>query len=355
MKLHSHQQRQENLWLALEIGNSRLHWALFIDKNLDCTWDTDHLSESVIQHLSQCQTLDDFPPHKRRGRGGAWGCGGEVSTSEHETSASEHETSTSEHETSTSEHETSTSEHETSTSEHETSTSEHGTSTSEHGTSTSEHGTSTSEHETSASEHETSHSPIPILLASVVPSQTALWQSYSNVRVITLNQIPLKGVYPTLGIDRALALWGAAKTWGFPMLVIDAGTALTFTGVDANQCLVGGAILPGLGLQLATLNQNTGQLPLLETGNFACLAPRFAMNTAEAIQSGVIYTVVAGIKDFMTAWWELFPQGNVAIKGGDRALLLNYLQVLYPKIAARLIVEENLIFWGMREIVKSEE
>lgn len=82
--------------------------------------------------------------------------------------------------------------------------------------------------------------PLPLYLASVVPSQTALWQTYPDVRVITLDQIPLQGIYPTLGIDRALALWGAGETWGWPMLAIDAGTALTLTGADANRCLVGG-------------------------------------------------------------------------------------------------------------------
>ncbi len=30
---------------------------------------------------------------------------------------------------------------------------------------------------------------------------------------------------------------------------------------------------------------------------------------------------------------------------------MNYLQALYPEIAARLIVEPNLVFWGMRERV----
>jgi type III pantothenate kinase len=87
---------------------------------------------------------------------------------------------------------------------------------------------------------------IVLSLASVVPNQTALWQDYSNVHEITLDQVPLQGIYPTLGIDRALALWGAGETWGWPMLVIDAGTALTLTGADANRCLIGGAILPGL-------------------------------------------------------------------------------------------------------------
>jgi type III pantothenate kinase len=263
------------IWLALEIGNSRLHWALFIGKKLYSAWDTDHLAESVIQQLAKCQTLDNLllaisPPHQKIRR-----------------------------------------------------------------------------KNTSSSPP----SPPPILIASVVPSQTAIWQTYPNTRVITLDQVPLKGVYPTLGIDRALALWGAGKTWGFPMLVIDAGTALTFTAADGNEYLVGGAILPGLGLQFATLGQQTGQLPLIETRNFASLPPRFALNTTEAIQSGVVHTILAGIKDFVEAWWQLFPDGKIAIKGGDRTLLLNYLQALYPQIAAPLIVEPNLIFWGMREII----
>ncbi|MBN3899821.1 MAG: pantothenate kinase, partial [Nostoc sp. NOS(2021)] len=194
----------------------------------------------------------------------------------------------------------------------------------------------------------------PLLIASVVPSKTALWQTYPNTRVITLDQVPLKGMYPTLGIDRALALWGAGKTWGFPMLVIDAGTALTFTAADANQCLIGGAILPGIGLQFATLGQQTEQLPFVEKGSFASLPSRFALNTTEAIQSGVVYTILAGIKDFIEAWLQLFPDGKIAIKGGDRTLLINYLQALYPEIAPRLIVEPNLIFWGMLEILMND-
>jgi type III pantothenate kinase len=194
--------------------------------------------------------------------------------------------------------------------------------------------------------------PLRIVIASVVPQQTALWEGYPHVRVITLDQIPLKHTYPTLGIDRALALWGAGMTWGFPMLVIDAGTALTFTGADAEKCLVGGAILPGVGLQLASLGQKTGQLPQLNVETMQSLPPRFALNTPEAIQSGVIYTLLAGIKDFITDWWQLFPDSKVAMKGGDRILLFNYLQALYPEIAERLIVEPNLIFWGMQKTLQ---
>ena len=193
--------------------------------------------------------------------------------------------------------------------------------------------------------------PTPLIFASVVPTQTALWQNYPGVRLITLDQVPLLGMYSTLGIDRALALYGAGKTWGFPMLVIDAGTALTFTGADANQCLVGGAILPGLGLQLTSLGQKTGQLPLLETRLITALPPRFALDTTAAIQSGVIYTLLAGIKDFIQTWLSIFPNSKLAITGGDSKLLIDYLQIQCPEIATQLIIEKNLIFWGMREIV----
>ena len=193
--------------------------------------------------------------------------------------------------------------------------------------------------------------PIPLILASVVPSQTALWQIYPHLRLITLEDVPLGGMYPTLGIDRALAVWGAGITWGFPALVIDAGTALTFTGIDNHQCLVGGAILPGLGLQFASLAQKTGQLPLLETRIMTSLPPRFAMNTSDAIQSGVIYILLSGIKDFLEAWWRLFPHSQIVITGGDSHLLKNYLQQQFPDIANRLIVDNNLIFQGVGNIV----
>ncbi|CEJ46019.1 Type III pantothenate kinase (PanK-III) (Pantothenic acid kinase) [Umezakia ovalisporum] len=255
--------KRENIWLALEIGNSRLHWGLFRDKSLDYTWDTDHLSE--------CQTINDLPAELL------------------------------------------------------------------HFSISREVGEKISFH-------------TPIFLASVVPHQTKLWQTHPHVRVIALEQIPLLNMYPTLGIDRALALWGAGKTWGFPMLVIDAGTALTFTGADGHQSLVGGAIMPGIGLQFTTLSEKTGQLPQVKT-EIMSLPRRFSLNTQEAIQSGIIYTVLAGIKDFIAAWWQLFPESKIVLKGGDAILVVRHLRFLFPEIAENLILEPNLTFWGMWEIV----
>jgi len=268
---HSPAKNQQYLSLALIIGNSRVHWALFIDKTLYLTGDTFHLSASIIQQLAQFPTLDNWL--------------GVISLPNN-------------------------------------------------------------------IPHISPDYPMPVILASVVPQQTALWQIYPYLRLITLADVPLQRMYPTLGIDRALALWGAGITWGFPTLVIDSGTALTFTGVDSHKCLLGGAILPGLGLQLSSLGQKTGQLPLLETSLITTLPPRFAMNTSEAIQSGVIYTLLSGIKDFIEAWWGLFPDSQMIITGGDSKLLKNHLQQQFPEIGKRLIVDNNLIFQGIGNIIQ---
>ncbi|MEA5569654.1 pantothenate kinase [Calothrix sp. UHCC 0171] len=188
-----------------------------------------------------------------------------------------------------------------------------------------------------------------IAIASVVPRQTEIWQNYTNVQIITLQDVPLKGMYPTLGIDRALGLYGAGNNFGFPILVIDAGTALTFTGANQKQEFAGGAILPGLSLQLTTLANRTGQLPNVELPQQ--LPQRLAMNTPGAIQSGVIYSLLAGIRDFVETWWWDFPDGKVIMTGGDSKIIHAYWRSHYPHIRDRITVERHLILWGMRELI----
>ncbi len=258
-------------WLALIVGNSRLHWAWFVGEKLKRAWDTEHLPASAVQQLANCRSLADFPAG------------------------------------------------------------------------------------ISLPNQLNPKSLPPLYLASVVPSETTLWQAYPDVHLIALDQIPLQGIYPTLGIDRALALWGAGEAYGFPILVIDAGTALTFTGADANRFLVGGAILPGLGLQLQSLSQRTANLPLVEIKNGLSLPQRWALNTPKSIQSGAIYTITAGIRDFIQAWWQEFPASGVVITGGDGNLLLTYLRSRFPEIASQVVFQPYLIFWGMRAIIRNSE
>lgn len=189
---------------------------------------------------------------------------------------------------------------------------------------------------------------MPLVIASVVSQQTAIWQTYPQAQIITLDRLPLQGLYPTLGIDRALAVLGAGTKLGWPVLVIDAGTAITFTGADVEKNLVGGAILPGLRLQLSALATGTAMLPLTELPGE--LPSRWAKQTTEAIQSGIIYTVLAGMANYIEAWREEFPESKIVLTGGDRTLLLSYLGTIFPELAATIIDAPEVIFWGMATV-----
>lgn len=185
----------------------------------------------------------------------------------------------------------------------------------------------------------------PLILASVVGESTPYWAAFPQVQILTLADIPLKGIYPTLGIDRALAVLGAGTRYGWPILVIDAGTALTFTAADADHQLVGGAILPGLGLQGSSLALKTAALPRIEFPPH--LPERWATETPGAIQSGIIYTLVAGMRDFIAAWQQQYPQGAMVITGGDRNLLLSYFTKQFQDKSIHPVVDPHLIFRGM--------
>lgn len=161
-------------------------------------------------------------------------------------------------------------------------------------------------------------------VVSVVPAQTQLWQHYPDARILERSHIPLPGTYPTLGLDRALALWSAGMLYGWPVLVIDGGTALTLTGADAEGCFVGGAILPGLGLQLRSLQQNTAALPLVELP--IQLPDLWATDTQTAMQSGVVYGAIAALTHRLEQWHSTYPESHLAITGGDTAALSDYLK-----------------------------
>jgi type III pantothenate kinase len=263
----------QRIWLALSIGNSRYHWAWFIDSKLQSTWDIAYspdemLSQIVSANLTNSDLLEGFPIDLQ------------------------HQIAT----------------------------------------------------------HHLNITKLPIYLASVVPSQTAIWQQLERVKQLTLADIPLLNLYPTLGIDRALAILGAGGKYGYPALVIDGGTALTITGVDDRRSLVGGAILPGLRLQFRSLSTGTAALPEPELP--ATLPARWSENTSDAISSGILSTITAGIKDFILDWDRLFPHSLIVFTGGDGEILVRYMQSILPKsLTDRVSYDRLLLFHGIAKVV----
>ena len=177
-----------------------------------------------------------------------------------------------------------------------------------------------------------------IAIASVVPHIITSWHRLPQTQIVTTSDVPLQGLYMSMGVDRALAAFGAGETYGYPVLVIDAGTALTLTGINANKILVGGAIVAGLRSQFSSLHQNTSALPDIPIPE--TLPSRWANDTTGAMQSGVAQILLAGLQAYIDDWRSQFPNSQVVLTGGDR----NYLEKWGLQVD---IINKNLIFWGM--------
>ena len=194
-----------------------------------------------------------------------------------------------------------------------------------------------------------------VVAASVVPNAVDLLTRSVRlarpVRSLTLDDVPLLNMYPTLGIDRALGVFGAGIAYGFPTIAIDAGTALTITVANEDRELAGGAILPGFGLQLRMLSEQTAGLPPVTVPSGA-LPERFARSTRDAIRSGVGYTLAAGIREFISSWKSVYPGTSVVLTGGDSVALWRHLNLIAPDLAGCMECDPNTIFWGMRAIMQ---
>jgi len=96
-----------------------------------------------------------------------------------------------------------------------------------------------------------------------------------------------------LGADRFAALIAARQISSTPTLVVMAGTALTIDALCVNGVFLGGVILPGLSLMRASLNQQTAQLPLVESA--INTQANFARDTTTAIASGTLDACIGAI------------------------------------------------------------
>ncbi|MFO0105463.1 MAG: type III pantothenate kinase [Cyanobium sp.] len=164
-----------------------------------------------------------------------------------------------------------------------------------------------------------------------------------------LEHIPLLQAPPWLGVDRALVGWRAWRLSGSPVLVADAGTALSFTLVDGGGAFQGGRIQAGRALQLRALASHTELLPLpssapplLPSGDDPASWPR---QTAAAMERGVQAGMVAAVAE---AWRELRriePHCRLWITGGDGAWLAAALgQPCHPNLALEALAELGAAF-----------
>lgn len=139
--------------------------------------------------------------------------------------------------------------------------------------------------------------------------------------------IPFKNLYATpttLGVDRiALIARAAVKFPKKNVLVIDAGSAITYDFLNKDNNYLGGAISPGLSMRYKALNKFTANLPLLETE----FPKSFIGNsTNSAMQVGVILGTIDEIDGAISRYKEQYADLTVILTGGDADFLRDRLK-----------------------------
>ena len=156
-----------------------------------------------------------------------------------------------------------------------------------------------------------------------------------------------------LGIDRLIGAFAAAQRFGAPLVVVDAGSAVTVDWVNADGVFCGGAIMPGLRLQSKALASGTDALPDI-SWEAATGQDGPGANTVDAIRLGVLTGLAAGIDRLAIQYKKDAnrpPSGGdepptIVLTGGDAAPLSRYLRGDHKQLP-------NLVCRGLLDLTKS--
>ena len=153
---------------------------------------------------------------------------------------------------------------------------------------------------------------------------------YAKINLLELNyntKVPFMNKYSTpktLGVDRiALVSSAIANYPNRNVLIIDAGTCITYDFVNNEGIYYGGAISPGLQMRYKALNFFTEKLPLLEPSEIIDLVGN---STESSIHSGVINGVINEIDGIIKQYRKKNTDLTVVLTGGDVNFLSNRLK-----------------------------
>lgn len=152
----------------------------------------------------------------------------------------------------------------------------------------------------------------------------------------------------SIGPDRLANAAACAALHGFPAIVVDFGTAVTFDVLSTKGAYIGGVIAPGLNAMTGYLHEKTALLPRVTLRE-----PKSAVGrtTREAMLSGAVHGYRGLVREILariTA--EEFPKKKptVVATGGDAELIaqgLDLFDAVDPLLTLRglmAIAEKNL-------------
>ncbi|MDX2071374.1 MAG: type III pantothenate kinase [Haliscomenobacter sp.] len=194
-----------------------------------------------------------------------------------------------------------------------------------------------------------------VVVSSVVPQLT---QSFLHIAEHLFGQPALKvapPIYPKLklqidrpneiGTDLLANAVAAHHLYQQDCIVVDFGTALTFTTVTGEGHILGVAIAPGLKTAIASLFQKTAQLPEVP---LTLPQTPIGKNTEHAIQSGILIGYVGLVRHMLAEIRREVGEQYIAVATGGLSSILTPLQADFQHIDPMLTLE------GLRIIAETQ-
>ena len=187
-----------------------------------------------------------------------------------------------------------------------------------------------------------------MVVSSVVPAKnSAILKAARKVNVLWLDWKLKLGVeidYPnpqSIGADRLANAAAVTALHGFPAIVVDFGTAVTFDIVSGRRAYIGGVIAPGLEAMTNFLYRRTALLPKLSLKE-----PRRAVgkSTIQAMLSGAVFGYRGLVREILAqVRAEQFPHKKVHVvaTGG-------YARLIARRLPGIDVVHPNLTLEGLR-------
>ncbi len=170
-------------------------------------------------------------------------------------------------------------------------------------------------------------------------------EDHAIIQMTSMRPSPVKILYKspeTLGVDRycnAIAGWAMNRPQ--PVLVIDAGSCVTYDLVNGKGEYLGGAISPGFEMRLKAMYKFTSKLPLVSK---SVEKPSIGQTTEGSMKLGAEQGIIEEVKGFIQYFKGLEPDLKVILTGGDQTIFEQHLE-------NAIFAAQNLVLLGLNEVL----
>jgi type III pantothenate kinase len=147
--------------------------------------------------------------------------------------------------------------------------------------------------------------------------------------------------FTSLGLDRIGLMAAAVKNDKHPVLVIDAGTCVTYDIMDSQKTHLGGVISPGLSMRYRAMHEFTANLPQLTPIDPDTLT---GTGTQNAMHIGAVIGLASELDGFIESYRAQYRELTVILTGGDA-------EFLRVRIKNDIFAHSNFLLEGLNFIL----